>query len=460
MQNDFKDTFNMDTNKIYASMLADASDFLKLESLLSPALPNAPFGKAMRQTLDWFINKAKGYGLNAYEKDGYYGVVEIGSGTDMFAYACHLDVVGVGTGWTVPAFDLTQKDGFLLGRGIVDNKGPAIAMLHVLKAIKDNGINLKHRVRLIVGCNEESGSLCLKKYAEVDEVPKFTLVPDADFPTIHSEKGILQVEFSVPVCDTFKSKISTLTFGGANTNVIPEVASAVVNGSNIVVNGVAGHAMAPHKADNAAWKLFKELANLCPCCKNVYSAICNHNASKTLGIDFKDETSGELTMALTKGSFYGSNLKLHFDIRLPICADKDKVIKKIAGGLNQNQKEYNNGGVGHNTKNSPPLEGCPQGGVGYKITAYKQNLYIDPNSPLVTTLVDIYKKQTGDTNAQSKKIGGGTYARELPNAIAFGATFGGYDTAIHNADEKVSLLHFNKWFDIYYAATLEMDKVM
>jgi len=135
-------------------------------------------------------------------------------------------------------------------------------------------------------------------------------------------------------------------------------------------------------------------------------------------------------MAMTKGRLANNKLTLTFDTRLPICADKDKIIVVLERALDAKAT----------------------------ILAYKENLFIDPNSDLIKTLVAIYQKETGDLKAKPKKIGGGTYARELPNAIAFGATFDDDNSHIHNADENVSASHFNKWFDIYYAAALELSK--
>jgi len=429
-------------DKIYADMLNDLGELISLDSLLAPSKLNAPFGEKMRTTLDWFITKAKSYGLTAYEKDGYYGVVEIGDNNStlnnskasdknnkMFAFAGHLDVVEAGSSWTVPPFALTNKDGYLYGRGVVDNKGPAIAVLHVLKALKDSSQKLNHRIRLIVGCNEESGSLCLKKYAEVDEIPAFTLIPDADFPVIYSEKGIMFLELTKEMSNDFCKRVSELSFGGANLNMIPARACAVLDGKEIITTGVAGHAMAPELGDNASWKLFSELSGVSADARLIYDLFCNHNAKKILDIDYNDEVSGELTMSLNKGELIGKNLKLTFDMRLPICADKDLIISKL-------EKTF---------------------GAKSKVIAYKENLYIDPDSKLVQTLLNIYQKQTGDLESQPKKIGGGTYARELPNAIAFGAQFDRYESNIHNADEKVSVEHFNKWFDIYYNTVLELD---
>jgi len=417
---------NIDNKQI----LKDLSEFLAIKSLQGSKEKNAPFGKAMRQTLDWFIDKAKSYRLNAYEHNGYYGVAEVGSGNDMIGIACHIDTVGAtGDGWIAPPFSLTQKDGYLYGRGVVDNKGPAIVCLHILKALKDNKVDLKKRVRLIVGCNEESGSLCLKEYAKREEIPNLTIVPDADFPVINSEKGILHIKLELPIDKDFGNKISKLSFGSEFLNMIPDTASCVLDKKPLKFMGIAGHAMAPEKADNAAHKLFEKLSSVSQTAKIIYNLFCNDNSKKILELDYKCDKSGNLTMSLNKGELVKDKLILCFDFRLPLnCSDKT-VIDKI--------------------KDKVPNS---------KITtlAYKKNHYIDPNNCLVKSLLKIYSDITGEKNTKPLQIGGGTYARELPNAIAFGATFPDTVTDIHNTNEKISMDNFNKWQDIYYKVAIEL----
>jgi len=416
-------------------ILKDLNELLSIKSLPSKAEKNAPFGKQMRQTLDWFLNKAKEYGLKTHDGDGYYGWAELGNNdknAPMFAILAHLDVVGVNESeWSVPPFVLTQKDNYLYGRGVVDNKGPAVVALHILKKLKEDSIQLKHRIRLICGCNEESGSACLKQYAKVDEIPSFSMVPDADFPCINSEKGIMHFTVSCDLDEDFKQNIVYLSFGDKSAlNVIPDTARIVVNDEDMIFKGVAGHAMKPDKGDNASWKAFEYLAQFSPLAEKVFELFCNKDAKKLLDIDYSDEQSGILTMSLNHGEVINDKLYLSFDMRLPISADKDEVLKRI-------EKAFS----------------CTT-----KIINYKHNLFIDKNSPLVQTFLRVYENVTGE-KLPPVQTGGGTYARELPNAVAFGPTFPNIETHIHDKDERISKENFDKWFDIYYKAILELDKI-
>ena len=428
-------------------ILKDLHELLSIKSLPSMTYDNAPFGLEMRKTLDWFLSKAKEYGLEVYDGDGFYGWAQLEQAaktnnvqaSDMFAALGHLDVVDANAAeWSVPPFALTEKDGFLFGRGVVDNKGPALVVLHVLKKLKEDNVTLKHRVRLICGCNEESGSACLKQYNKdilkgKAEMPKFSIVPDADFPCVNSEKGIMHVTFSFDLDKQFKQHVSNLSFGDINAlNVVPDTASFSLNQSVIKsFKGVAGHAMKPDIADNAAWKLFKDLSPLSPLAKKIYDNFCTKDAAKKLGIASSCPQSGDLTLSLNHGIINDNNkLELSFDMRLPITANKDNVVKQI-------EKQM----------------GCSV--VNLK---FKNNLFIDKNNPLVKTLLKIYTDCTAE-NLPPVQTGGGTYARELPNAIAFGPTFKDTETNIHNKDECISLENFKKWFDIYYKAIIELDKL-
>ena len=414
-------------------ILQDLAEFLAIESTEDAPAKNAPFGLGLRKTLDWFLNKAASYGLSVSEYNGYYGIVELGKGDKMFGVLCHLDTVGVGEGWSVEPFALTQKDGYLYGRGIVDNKGVAVVMLHVLKKLKDTQAKLNHRVRLIVGCNEETGSKCLKEYALREEIPLFSIVPDADFPVVASEKGILHLKLKHKVDNAFSKRVKELHFGGSHANVIPDSASVVLDNQNAVeFKGRAGHAMAPEMADNAAWKMFKLLDSSLDSstAQSVYHLFCNPDAKANLGIDYSDTQSGDLTMCLTIGALRDNKLHLTLDMRLPICADKNTVIANIKDRF-----------------------ACE-----IEILDFKPNLFFEEDSKFIKTLCDIYKKETGQA-LPPVRMGGGTYARELPNAVAFGPTFPNTQTYIHDKDERVSIAHFNKWFSIYYNALLTLDKL-
>lgn len=464
-------------------MLNDLKELMEIESIMGKPESGAPFGKKMRETLDLFLSKANSYGLKTENMDGYCGYAEVGSGKSCIGILCHLDVVPVSDGWSYPPFSLTLDDGYLYGRGVADDKGPAVAALHVLKRLKDENVKLNHRVRLIVGCNEENGSACMKYYVSRGEIPVASFVPDADFPIIGSEKGILHLKVTVPADSRLTDSVEYLC-AGDRPNVVPDKAvlrfrkdsepynriketsgdanaifrtesvctflaengydlndfSAHLFGdyAEIETRGIAGHAMAPQKGDNAIFKLIAFLKalggqNCGETVGKVYDSLCSLKAPEKLGIACKDEKSGALTLNFGAVKLEKDKLVLTLDLRLPLCADKDVIVKNIMNAM-------------------PEHSAC-------EVLHHAKNLYADENGTLVKTLLKVYAETTGG-ETYIVKSGGGTYARELPNAVAFGPTFPNAETNIHNADERLKLGDFEKLGEIYYRAVIELDKAL
>ncbi len=466
-------------------MLDDLKELMEIESVMSAPEDGAPFGKNLRKTLDLFLEKAASYGMKTENMGGYCGYAEIGSGKSCIGILCHLDVVPAGDGWSYPPYSLTLDGGYLYGRGVADDKGPAIAALHVLKRLKDENVKLNHRVRLIVGCNEENGSACMKHYVGCGEIPAASFVPDSDFPIIGSEKGILHLKISLPADKTFNDNVEYMSAGN-RPNVVPDkavmrlknggaaaekireiakthqanaifctenICKALLGGGiniddlsarlfenyvEVEARGIAGHAMAPEKGDNAIFKLFTFLnALICPesgeTIETINRLLCSPLSAERLGIACKDERSGALTINFGAVKFENNKLILTLDLRLPLCANKDDVINKIMSALPKNAR-------------------CD-------VMHHAKNLYADENGALVKTLLGVYASVTGN-ETYIVKSGGGTYARELPNAVAFGPTFPNAETFIHNADERLKLEDLNKVCEIYYQAVIALDKAI
>src|SRR5258707_1132259 len=156
------------------------------------AAPNAPFGLYLREALDYTLELCRQMGFETKDVDGYAGHAEFGVGAEMVAALGHLDVVPEGDGWEYPPYGATLDKGYLYARGASDDKGPTYAALFAAKALMDSGLPLRRRVRVIFGCNEESGFGCVTHYWEVakEERPVYAFTPDAYFPLVFAEKGI------------------------------------------------------------------------------------------------------------------------------------------------------------------------------------------------------------------------------------------------------------------------------
>ncbi len=471
-------------------MLNDLKEIVAINSVEETrSAADAPFGQNLRNALDWFLNKSSSYGLKVGENNGYYGWAEYGeSGAPIIGIPVHLDIVPVGDGWESDPLSLKIEDGKVYGRGVADDKGPAVAVLWALKRIREEKISLRHRVRIIAGCNEESGSACLKKYASEDEIPVMSFVPDADFPVINSEKGILHLRASLNTDELFRSTIANIT-AGERINIVPALASVTIkkdstaynylseqtngtitadvfrlprialrliecgaknddfsiteteDGLTFTASGIAGHASTPYVGDNALWKIFALLFALLPeseTVKAVYESFCRHDALQYINAYCADEESGNLTINMGMAELTEDKLNLYFDLRLPICASVEAIEASIGSAL---------------------AEKASSSSFTLERLSYSENLFIPASSPIIKTLLDVYSRTTGEENPKPLQTGGGTYARALPNAVAFGPTFPGVETNIHNVDESFPVEHLYKLVEIYYEAILALDKL-
>jgi len=479
---------------VFMDFFNDLKEIIAIKSVLEAppeGVKNAPFGAGNRAALDWFLKKAKAFGLKTGEVDGYAGWAEYGEGDECIGALCHLDVVPAGESWTYPPFELTEKNGRLYGRGVVDNKGAVVMCLHALKEIKAAKTKTNRRIRIIVGLNEEHGSACINHYVghiENGGIPKMSFIPDAGFPVINSEKGILHLQVTIPLDSFFKKNIAYIE-GGASINVVPDGATVSIfkdspiggiieklaqeSAGGIIDNklfsspalageilasgaspndysikteadvytittaGTAGHAMAPDQADNAIWKIITALgalggASSSPVVDFLTTYICNAKATSKLGIYKSDEASGDVTLNAGIIEFDGdSNLRFTMDVRLCVSANVDEVKANIEKAL-------------------------PKGGR-MEVLRFSPNLYVSKDDPLVKTLLAVYKDKTGE-DGYCVQTGGGTYARALlpAVAVAFGPTFDGKDSNLHKPDEYTDVDDFKKCAEIYKEAMIRL----
>ncbi|HEY8424276.1 MAG TPA: Sapep family Mn(2+)-dependent dipeptidase [Clostridia bacterium] len=432
-------------------------DFVKIESVKGEPAENAPFGIKIRQALDFILDKAKSFGLTTRDFDGYAGEIEYGAGDEVIGILAHADVVPLGEGWTRAQGEIYENR--VYGRGVVDDKGPIVAVLYALKQIKDEGIKLNKTLRLIVGCDEESGCKCMKHYIKLGRMPKTGFSPDADFPLIICEKTILLLKATLPMDAFWENNVLELT-GGLRPNMVPAKAQiklkksalpkywqeivqkynaqAEENDETVAVNffGVSAHGSTPHEGDNAVWKVFGFLQDIGAwgVTKSVKHYLLNENACKNMGVYIDDgERSGVQTLNVGTAEYNKENntLELTLDFRCPIPQKIQNIINRLSDLFP---------------------------GAKIEVMNHMPYLYADPESFLVKTLLASYEKVTGKTNSKGIITGGGTYARYLPVGVAFGPAFEGENTRIHNTDESISIDNFYKLIEIYKDAMINLAK--
>lgn len=443
-------------------LIAALRQNLRIPSVEAPPEEGAPYGRSVRESLDHVLKTAEALGFRTENVDGHLGWCEYGEGDEMAAVLGHLDVVPAGDGWTCDPFGGELRDGKIWGRGATDDKGPAIAALYALAALRDSGLPIRRRIRILFGCNEETGSLDVKYYLDHGgEVPVMGFTPDGEYPVINGEKGIINVRFSRNFTQTGDIRLLSIR-GGTASNVVPAQACAKLACPEALAQrisalyapmirftktsygvfveswGVSAHGSTPELGENAIGRLLTVLDTL-PLTGELADSV--HFLAETLGMEtdgasagiaIQDDVSGKLSLNL--GTIEGdeTHLTLNINYRYPVTKGYDD----CAPILNARFAEA---------------------GFTRDSEVHKAKLYIPEDSPLVSTLLRVYREQTGLEGAP-KSIGGGTYAKALPNIVAFGPIFPGEEVREHKADEYISVDSLMRNAQIIAAAMYEMAK--
>ncbi|MCQ2516207.1 MAG: Sapep family Mn(2+)-dependent dipeptidase [Saccharofermentans sp.] len=413
------------------------SKLLSIPSVGGDSLDAAPYGHKPLEALDFFLNKASEAGFTTGKLDNKVGFVEIGSGEKLIGIVCHLDVVPEGDGWKVPPFALTELDGKLYGRGIVDDKGPAAASFFAMKYILDNELLPENtRIRLILGTDEERTCSCVEYYAEHGEIPSFSITPDAEYPAIYCEKGILHLKIKGDGLKDIEAN------GGNAANMVPAKATFDGLGLKIETIGKPAHGSRPELGINAITLLINELKN-----RNVNLSeipVLNYldefNAADFTGCVMGDE-SGELTYNPGILKIDDDEQSIVIDFRVPYSYDLEDVVKNVA----QSATIY---------------------GLEVEVISSMDSIYMDKDSKQIKCLTDIwekhmdkfsgFKEEYREMYSQPLAIGGGTYARHLPNTVAFGVQAPWQVDQCHQANERVEESDYLEWIEIIKETILKL----
>ena len=442
---------------MHDEMIDTLQKWIRVPSVKGEAAPGAPFGKEVRSMLDMALADCEQMGFKTQNFDGYIAHADLGEGSDEDALAilAHLDVVPEGDGWKYPPYGAVIENGRMYGRGTSDDKGPAVAALYAMKAVKDAGIPLRRKVRLILGCDEESGWEDIAHYNKVATMPRMGFSPDASYPIINIEKGICRRELHGLLSN---EGLQVIAFNnGERPNVIPGRASALVAGDaatvaqaeaaakkldipaevhltdkgvSITVTGISGHAAYPETARNANGEMLLLLREL-----GVQGDLCL--LADKIGLDYKGEglevsvsdgISGYLTCNLGiiragEGGVYAT-----LDIRYPVMTNPDMIIKNVSASL-------------------PAMR--------VDAMEVKEPHHVPAGSELVQNLLDAYHEVTG-YERKCLYTGGGTYARSLQEGVAFGASFPQDEDLAHQANEYADIEGLYKNIKIFALAIVKL----
>lgn len=453
------------------NIINTVSDLISFKSVSTETgNPNMPFGEECKKALEYALDLGNKMGFRTKNVDGYCGYIEFGEGEELVGIIGHLDVVpaDMKDGWTSDPFTANVRDGKLFGRGSIDDKGPVVASLYAMKYVADN-MKVNKRVRLILGLNEEKAWKCINHYKEVEEAPTIGFSPDADFPAIYAEKGILSLEIANKFeLDNFE--ILDIDTNGNALNVVPKYVSLKIrytgtgeipkfeDDENIKITdlgektlkieafGVASHAAFPSQGKNAITILVKYLLKIL---KSEYLQTLMHlgvfeiespeflsrndiaYATEFNEVSVIQDESGILTSNIADLKYEGGILRVRLNLRVPVRTSLDDIIlhyKKLTNIFDN---------------------------LEIKVLSKQEPLYVDKESFLVTKLVDIYNKATG-SKKDAIAIGGGTYARVFKNCIAYGVTMPGEIDMCHQVDEFIKLDNLFLACRIYCEAIYEL----
>ena len=182
--------------EIMDNFISNLFDILKINTIYNTDM--LPFGSGNIKCLNYMLELGKKEGFKVSNLDNYCGYIEYGNSSDYVGVLCHLDIVDVNMDkWTSNPFDPVVIDNKIYARGALDDKGPLMASFYAIKELKDEGFYPNKKIRLIMGCNEESGSKCMEYYKQKEPSPIYSFSPDAEYPVIFGEKGILTIKVKV-----------------------------------------------------------------------------------------------------------------------------------------------------------------------------------------------------------------------------------------------------------------------
>lgn len=452
-------------------IVKSTQEIIRIKSVEEEPKENMPFGEGPYKSLQYALELSKKLGFDTKNLEGYAGYAEFGQGEETVGVLAHLDVVPEGTGWTYPPYGGEIHDGKIYGRGTVDDKGPTIAILYAMKALKESGIDLNRKIRLIFGTNEETGWGCMDYYFKHEKAPTMAFTPDADFPVIYGEKGIIVFNLEQKIDSNTCENIKLIDLKGGNApNMVPDYAEAILevedlnrfdekykeyikdkdhsitinidnNQVKVMAKGISAHGSTPEKGENAISYLMGFLGyvlegkgNICDFI-NIYNERIGfkHNG-EGIGCGLEDDISGKLNFNPGLIKLEDEKIILTINVRYPIKSSSKEVYEGIRMNIEGTKLELVEG-----TSDSRPL-------------------YVPKDSFLVETLMRVYKEQTGDVNSEAITIGGGTYARAMENAVAFGPMFPGQPDVVHQRDEYISIEHLMRITKIYAHALYELAK--
>ncbi len=454
------ETWIEETRQVF---LDDLMELARIPSVACQSDGEYPYGEACARVLEKGGEIARRRGLTPYNHANHCATITLPGRSDRtIGIFCHLDVVAPGNGWQSDPYAPFVRDGHVFARGVTDNKGPAAAMLSLLEFLRRENVELEHSLMLYLGGSEETGMQDLDWYLSQAPAPELSLTPDAQFSVCHGEKGLLSATIWMPL----PSRVASFE-GGSSANAVPDTASIVLRGcdegglraalgegfpverteegARVCASGLSAHAATPQSGENAIIKLCRALLDSgCMDAETAdflraYDALFGDCLGGGFSAACEDEPSGKLTAVGGKLRTKGGVLEQTLDIRYPVTADPDWLAQRVTSAVQA---------------------------AGFRMEDMQnsQPLFYPADHPLIRMLNDTCNEVLG-LELKPYVIGGGTYARKLPMAVAYGHLVrsrprpgGAGKGGGHQVDECVSIQSLEDLMRVYLRALLRLDQ--
>ena len=430
-------------------LLKDLFELLSVRSILGTDITEeTPFGSGPREALDLILSFGERDGYKTKLVENKAGHIEVGQGEELFGILGHVDVVPVvEADWTSHPFKPEIRDGKIFARGSLDDKGPTMAAYYAVKLLDKLGVKWNKRVRVIIGSDEETGFRCVEAYFKHEEQPASGFTPDAMFPLVYAEKAratfdhklkfvVEDGNYNYKLVKFNGGQVLNMVIASAKAELVGEVSDikeefenflaqekldgevTVEDTIKLTLKGKAAHGSTPQYGINGATKLaeFLSTLGLDNNGKNfvnyIVEKLANDPFGEKLGIDYSDNEMGEATYN------YGI---LDYDLEKKVGIVSTDCRHPMKFDL------------------VARLNGVKVDNIDIEVTSTKEAHYVPKDDELVTTLMDVYRKHTGDTKNDAFVLGGGTYARCLKKGVAFGLLFPGKEDTMHQANEYLEV---------------------
>jgi succinyl-diaminopimelate desuccinylase len=422
----------------WSEFLTLLSEVMQIASVKGEPAPHAPYGKGPREVLAYVMEKSAAYGFQTTVIDDAIGYAHWGpTDTDYIGVLGHLDVVPAGSGWSYPPFALTEKDGNFYGRGILDNKGPIISCLFAMKLLKDLGHQPQLPLRIIFGTDEESGMSDIPHYLAAEQPPRFGFTPDCKYPVVYGERGVVNVQLDFPLPAQEQQLLAAFS-GDQFRDHVPDHLSVTIGSQSFEALGKRSPSNAPELGDNAITKLAQQAAPQLAATPSLQAALqwiaqSFHQQHYGEGVDLvlEDADSGKLILTPVVLQKSASGLALEVAFRYPVSVTEEQVLAGVQKALPE--------------------------GASLTILRSIPGFCRSKDAPEIQTLSTIYHQVTGNDPTPVTTTGA-TYARKMPNILAFGPSFPGQKGIAHNQDEYMAVADLRMNLEIYLRSFQALTK--